>query len=229
MQRKFTLASNNIYSTLAYLHLAHADHSFAPSILEILVEDRRVIYAERINDNRNIISYEESDLVISHTEVDSGTEKDCVGISSYQDTEPFWSVHHIDHESYFVQRLSSPHSSKIKYIAENVYTLPPSILSCESVDGCDTRYLNYSHQLVISPLKIIWILCYKMILSFYLLLLHYWQNIIILLKHYNFLHNVPPSNFPLSLFYTKNLEHNTLHVIWINLQRLFPNVSHLWI
>ena len=89
LQRKFTLASNNIYSTLAYIHLAHADHSFAPSILEILVEDRHVIYAERINDNRNIISYEESDLVISHTEVDIGTEKDCVGISSYQDTEPF--------------------------------------------------------------------------------------------------------------------------------------------
>ena len=116
-----------------------------------------------------------------------------------------------------VHNFSSIGSRVLTVLKSNIWlekcTLPPSIPSCESVDSCDTRYLNYSHQLVINPLKIIWILCYKMILSFYLLLLHYCQNIIILLKHYNFLHNVPPSNFHLSLFYTENLEHNTLHVI----------------
>ena len=38
-------------------------------------------------------------------------------------------------------------------MVEDVYALPPSLLPCDPVDGCDTRYLNHSHQPVINPSK----------------------------------------------------------------------------
>ena len=41
----------------------------------------------------------------------------------------------------------------MKYMAEDLYALPLSLLPCEPVDGCDTQYLNHSHKPIINPFK----------------------------------------------------------------------------
>ena len=35
-------------------------------------------------------------------------------------------------------------------MTEDVHILPPSILPCESVGGCDPRYVNHSHKSIIN-------------------------------------------------------------------------------
>ena len=128
---------------------------------------------------------------MARIEIQSGTDKDCVSKLSYQVTGSVCIVYHTGRVCYCVKRLSNPRSSKMKYMVEDLYTLSPSILPCEQIDGRDTRYLNHSRQPTINPFKIHWMVCYIMIFSFHLLFLHYHPNGCIILKHYNFHYNVP--------------------------------------
>lgn len=102
LQDLATLTANNANSTLEYLLLNHTDRSFATSILQILIEDRRVKHAERINNNRNIITYKAGDLVMTRTEVQSDAKYGRVGKLSYQVSGPFRIIRYPDHGSYFV-------------------------------------------------------------------------------------------------------------------------------
>ena len=71
----------------------------------------------------------------------------------YLVTDQFHIVRHTGLEGSFVQRIYNLHSSELKYMADNFYTLPPSYLPCDPVDGCDTCYLKYSHKTIINPIK----------------------------------------------------------------------------
>ena len=42
---------------------------------------------------------------------------------------------------------------KLKYMAEELYALPQTLLPCDPVDGSDIRYINHSHPSVHNPLK----------------------------------------------------------------------------
>ena len=57
------------------------------------------------------------------------------------------------HGSYFVRILHKPDSPELKFMAYDLYPLPPSLTPCEPVDTIDTQYLNQSHTPITSPLK----------------------------------------------------------------------------
>lgn len=153
LQEVAILTNNNANSTLEYLRLTRAYRSFSISILQILIEEWHVSHVKRINNKWIVINYKVGYYVMTCTEVQSDAKKGCVGKLSCQISEPFRIVFHTGHRSYFVQRLSNPRSYKINCMAENLYTLPPSLLPWDLVDGCDSRYLKKFRQPVTNPLK----------------------------------------------------------------------------
>ena len=52
-----------------------------------------------------------------------------------------------------VQRVGHLTSPQLKFIAEELYALPHSLLPCEPVDGSHIRYLNHSHPSVPNTLE----------------------------------------------------------------------------
>ena len=49
------LIQNNAQATLEYLNFTNSHRHFASSILKILIEDRRIAHAERINNSKNLV------------------------------------------------------------------------------------------------------------------------------------------------------------------------------
>ena len=57
------------------------------------------------------------------------------------------------HGSYLVRKLYKPDSPELKFMATDLYPLPPSLKPCEPVDSSDIRYLNHSHSPIANPLS----------------------------------------------------------------------------
>ena len=113
-------------------------------------------------------------------------------------------------------------------MTKDLYTLLPSFLSCESVDGFDTWHLNHSHKLVINQFKKTFkILTYNN--TFFhspsLTLPSKFINTPNTLKSPS---SVPQFNFLLSHPYTKNHKQNILHVILISLLGLYLEPFPFW-
>ena len=76
-----------------------------------------------------------------------------VGKLSYQARGIFTIVKPTRHGSYMVRRFDKPTSPKLKYMAEELYALPSTILPYELVDGSDTKYFNHAYPSIPNPLK----------------------------------------------------------------------------
>ena len=65
----------------------------------------------------------------------------------------FQIIRNIGLSSYFVRKLNKPDSSELKFMAYDLYLLPPSLKSCEPINSIDTRYLNQAHDFLVNSLK----------------------------------------------------------------------------
>ena len=63
------LIQNNANAALEYLKLTDCSRSFSFSILKILIKDRRISHAERINNSRNIIVLHAGDIFMVRTAI----------------------------------------------------------------------------------------------------------------------------------------------------------------
>ena len=121
--------------------------------MKILIEDRRTAHAERINNNRNIVVLQPGDIVMARTSVQSNKQREKVAKLTYAVRGPYQIIRTTGHGSYFVRKLHRPDSPELKFMAYDLYPLPPSLKPCEPVDTTDTRYLNQSSTPVANPLK----------------------------------------------------------------------------
>ena len=136
------LVNNSGQCVLGYLKLTDSSRHFSSSILKILIEDRRIAHAERINNNRNIIVLEPGDIVMARTTIQSNKQKEKVAKLCYAVRNPYQIIRTTGHGSYFVCKLHEPDSPELKVMAYNLYPLSPSLKPSEPVDTTDTRYLN---------------------------------------------------------------------------------------
>ena len=60
---------NSGQSDLDYLKLTDSSCHISSSILKILIEDRLIAHAERINNNRNVLFLESGDIVMARTAI----------------------------------------------------------------------------------------------------------------------------------------------------------------
>ena len=147
------LTQNNAQSAVDFLRLTDSNRRFSSAILKILIEDRRDAHAERVNNNKNIVTLVVGDIVMARTAVHSDASSNKVAKLSYQVRGPFRIVTCTGQGSYHVRKLFKPDSPTLKFMAVDLYPLPPSLKPCEPVDSSDTRYLNQSYSPIINPLR----------------------------------------------------------------------------
>ena len=149
------LTTNQADSVVNYLRLTDSSKHFASEILKILIEDRCTVHRERINNQRNIVSFDVGDVVMARREVQSNKSTNKVGKLCYQVRGPFVIVKPTGTGGYMVTKFGKSDGPKLRYIAEELYALPPTLLPCDLVDGSDIKYLNHSHPSVLNPLKVV--------------------------------------------------------------------------
>ena len=147
------LIQNNAQATLNYLNFINFYRHFASSILKILTEDCQTAHAKRINNSKNLILLKAGDIVMARTSIQSDQSKNKVAKLSYSVRGPFQIIRKTGLDSYFVRKLDKPDSPELKFMAHDIYPLPPSLKPYEPVDSTDTRYLNQTHAPLVNPLK----------------------------------------------------------------------------
>ena len=110
------------------------------------------MHAERVNNNKKIVELIVGNIVMVRTTVQSDASTNKVAKLSYQVQGKFRIVKCTGHGSYLVRKSYKPDSPELKFMATDLYPLPPSLKPCEPVDSSDIRYLNYSHSFIVNPL-----------------------------------------------------------------------------
>ena len=119
------IVSNNAESVISFLRLIDSNRYFASVILKILIEDRRTVHTERINNNRNIVRILPGYLVMDRTTVQSDEANDKVAKRCYAERGPFQIICSTSHGGYMVRKLNKLGSPEFKFMFEDFYILPP--------------------------------------------------------------------------------------------------------
>ena len=69
------LAQNNGIAALDYLKFTESSRNVSSSNLKFLVENRRVVHAERINNNINLFVLKPGDIMMARTTIQSDKNK----------------------------------------------------------------------------------------------------------------------------------------------------------
>ena len=136
------LVQNNANAALKYLKLPDSSRSFSSFILKILIKDHRIAHAERINISRNLVVLHVGDIFMARTAIHSNFSKQKFAKLSYSIRDLFQIVRNTGFGTYFVRNLNKPDSPELKFMAYDLYPLPPSLKPCEPIDSIDTRYLK---------------------------------------------------------------------------------------
>ena len=89
---------------------------------------------------------------MTHTAVQNDASTNKVAKLSYQVRGPFRIVKSTVHGIYLVRKLYKHDSPELKFMATDLYFLPPSLKPCVPVDSSDIRYLNHSYSPIVNPL-----------------------------------------------------------------------------
>ena len=136
-----------------YLRNVSTDSKFATSILQILIEERRMNHQKRLNKNRTPSNLKVGDIVKAHVQVQSNAASGTVDKLSYKARGPFKIIKELKFDSFEVQDYHKPTAATRKYKSTELYLLPPSLYPCEPLDTMDHRYLHYEHAPIVSPLS----------------------------------------------------------------------------
>ena len=140
-------------ATVRYMRNISHDARFAKDIVLWLTEERRERHRERVNDSRCIISYEVGDMVMARVQVNSNAKTGVVGKLSIESRGPFRVVTNHGNGSYTVKPFDKPNGAERKFLAQDMYALPPTILPCDQIDLPDLRYMNTDFAPVAHPFK----------------------------------------------------------------------------
>jgi len=104
-------------------HLAQVTN-FNQAILKLLVEDRRIAHAERINASRDPVTYKIGALVLARVQVQSNATSGIVSKLTYRVRGPFTILDHTHGGSYICAKLGNPHGPTFKYHGSTLSTVP---------------------------------------------------------------------------------------------------------
>ena len=88
--------------------------------MNILVDDRRTVDAERINDSRNIVTILPSDLVVTRVTVQSDKYNEKGATICYTVRGHFQIIRSTGRGGYIVRKYNKPDSSKFKFMSEDI-------------------------------------------------------------------------------------------------------------
>ena len=137
------LTSNVGERVAQYLRYLGSDVDFSRKLLAWIVDDRREQHRERVNEQRNLVKYKPGDIVMGRVAVQSKASRGVVGKLVYQSRGPFIVIEDAGRSTYKVRKYGKPNSPLSKFMAEDLYLLPPQILPGEYIDTTDMRYMNF--------------------------------------------------------------------------------------
>ena len=129
-------------STVQYIRSISKDAFFARELTTWLAEERRQRHRERANSTKSAIKYNVGDMVMARVQVKSSAAQDKVGKLSIESRGPFKITEDHNNSSYTMVPFDKPDGAPRKYMAQDIYALPPQILPCNDIDLPDFRYLN---------------------------------------------------------------------------------------
>ena len=126
-----------------YLRDVSNDSTFATSVLQVLIEERRSAHRSRWNNDRAAKAFQIGDVVKAHVQVLSKASSGTVKKLSYQARGPFQIKEILDRNSYLVVVYNSDSIATRKYKGSEMYLLPPTLYPHEPLDTMDEWYLNF--------------------------------------------------------------------------------------
>jgi hypothetical protein len=147
------ITNNNAAAVHEYLTLARNNGRFAIEIVKLLLEEKRTVAREKINEGRHVVSYNIGDLVTVRVQVKSNSSRNQVAKLQYKSKGPFVVKEISGYGSYMLQRWNKESSALQKYHGSDMYLLPPCLQPSDPLDTPDLRYLNSSHGIVVNPLQ----------------------------------------------------------------------------
>lgn len=126
-------------ATVRYIRNIARDAWFAKDIVLWLTEEQ---HRERVNDSRCVITYNVGYMVMARVHVNSNTKTGVVGKLSIESRGLFKVTINHGNGSYTVVPLDKPNEATRKFLAQDMYTLPPQILPCNQIDLPYLRYMN---------------------------------------------------------------------------------------
>jgi hypothetical protein len=148
-----TMSENKAAAIHEYLTLAGRDGRFAAEIIKLLLEEKRMIQREKINEGRHVIQYKVNDVVTVIVQVQSDASRGRVMKMMYTSKGPFAVMSSLHNGSYMLQRWNKPDSALLKYHSSDMYLLPAGLQPSDPLDTPDLRYLNSSHGIIVNPLQ----------------------------------------------------------------------------
>ena len=106
-----------------------------------------------MNSTKAIVQYEPNNMVMARVQVKSSKTTGTVGKLAIEARGPFRVPENHGNGSYSVQPFGKPDSAVGKFLAQDMYALPPQILPCTDVDLPDFRYLNTNFAPIKHPFK----------------------------------------------------------------------------
>jgi hypothetical protein len=114
-------------SVVQYVRYLGNDVSFARNLLAWLIADRREAHRERENSKRSPILYKVGDIVMGRVAVQSNKERGVSQKMVYQSRGPYVIEKVTGYDTYFVRKYGKPLSALQKFMASDLYLLPPQI------------------------------------------------------------------------------------------------------
>ena len=97
--------------------------------------------------------YTIGDMVMARVQVQSKAATGIVGKLFIQSRGPYKVIEDHNNGSYLVKSFDKLDATSGKFLAQDLYALPPQILPCDEVDLVDLRYLNIDFTSVAHPFK----------------------------------------------------------------------------
>jgi len=113
------------HATVIYIRNIAHDNRFAKDIVLWLMEVQRERHCERVNDSRCIITYDIGDTVMVCVQVNSNAKTGVVGKLSIKSRGPFKVTTDHSNDSYPVRPFEKPTAVERKFLAQDMYALPP--------------------------------------------------------------------------------------------------------
>lgn len=137
-----TPINNAARATVRCLQGISSDSRFACDLVMWLTEERRERHRECLNTSKQFIQYNIGDMVMARVQVKSDNKTSTVDKLSIEPPGLFRIVTDHNNGLYLVQPFDKSDSAIRKFLAQDMYELPPQILPCDPIDIPDLRYLN---------------------------------------------------------------------------------------
>ena len=143
------LIQNNAQSTIDYSRFTYSNYRFSSSILKLLIKNCRTTHAGRVNNNKKVVELDIDDTVLAKTIIHGNISTNKVAKLNHQVRGSFCIIKCSGRRMYLVRKLYKTDNIELKFMATDLYSLPPSLKLCKPVDNSEIWYSNQLYSPIV--------------------------------------------------------------------------------